>query len=474
MSKVSVLIPTHNRADLLKRAIQSVLDQTYTDFELLVIDDRSSDNTEEVVSSFSDQRIVYLKNTENSARTHCRPLNFGLTKATGDFIAYLDDDNEFEPIHLEILVTALKKGYDVAYCDSDIHTPDGNVQPSIAMDFDAQFLLRRNYIDTSNIMHTREMAFNVGGWDEEVTRFTDWNYCVRMMKWGAKFIHVPVTATKYYAHGGDTQSKRTEVRSWYDPSIGLHMFEPTFDPAGCFIFAGYLGENEKETNPKIAFMTKTYGRLDYTKQMYSSLESSTEYPFDWFVFDQGSEDGTVEWLKKLNPKFVKYSPENVGISKADNTLLDEIAKGDYQIVVHVDNDCQFMTGYWLESFVDLWKRNHKLYMSPYPEGLVHNPGGAPRLGYAYIGPYLLEVTQHIGGFCAFIDARAYTDFRWKDKFKHGNQDWEASLSFAKDGYMPCYVPLHRVWHIDTTAGQQKKYKDYFERRKLEKTEQYEL
>jgi hypothetical protein len=80
---------------------------------------------------------------------------------------------------------------------------------------------------------------------------------------------------------------------------------------------------------------------------------------------------------------------------------------------------------------------------------------------------MIEVASHVGGLCAFIDANAYRNFRWKDKFLHGNQDAEASYEFKKMGYMPCYLPEHRVMH--NTARQRMELKDYFEKRKLEKT-----
>lgn len=473
--KVSVITPTYKRDDLLKDAIESVLAQSFTDFEYIIVDDGCSDDTKALVEGFNDNRIIYLRNEENPARTHCRPINVGLKHSKGEYIAYLDDDNVWDSFHLDVLIKGIERdNVDVVYCDMMVVQPDGSMQYGIQMDFDAQFLLNRNFIDTSEILHKREVAFGIGGWDEKVKRFTDWNFCVRAMKWGARFRRVPIAALKYRVHEGDTQSKRTEVRSWYDPTLGMYMFEPTFDPAGCYINAGYLGENKKETEPRIAIMTKTYERLDYTSRMWKSLIDSTDLPFDWYVYDQGSKDDTPEWLKKLskhrdNVK-VTYGTENIGISKADNHLLEKIAKEDYQIVVHVDNDCEFQTFGWLETLVDLWKRNHMLYMSPYPEGLVHNPGGSPRIGHASIGPYPIEVTQHIGGFCAFVDARAYRDFRWTDQFKHGNQDSEASMEFRKLGYMPCYIPVHRVMHMDTTEGQYRKYPDYFERRKKEKTE----
>lgn len=467
---VTVITPTYKRDELLKEAIESVLSQTIRDFEYIVVDDACSDATEQLVKSFQDDRITYLRNKENPARTHCRPLNVGLQQSSGKYIAYLDDDNTWYPFHLEVLLKTIEReDLDVVYCDMMVDNGE-TLSYGIQMDFDAQFLLNRNFIDTSEILHKREVIFGIGGWDEDVKRFTDWNLCVRMMKWGARFKRVPIAATRYRAHEGDTQSKRTDVESWYDPAFGMYMFKPTFDPAGCLIFKDYLGVNARETHPRIAVMTKTYERLDYTKRMWDSLNASTKYPFDWFVYDQGSKDGTVEWLGTVTPEYYFQSPRNMGITIADNHLVDKILTRDYQIIVHVDNDCEFMTFGWLETLVDLWKRNHMLYMSPYPEGLIHNPGGAPRVGTANIGPYPIEVTQHIGGFCAFIDARAYKDFRWTDQFKHGNQDSEASMRFKELGYMPCYIPVHRVMHMDTTVGQERKYGEYFERRKKEKTE----
>jgi len=470
--KISVITATHNRADLLPRAIKSVLAQTEDDFEYIIVADNCTDDTEKVIKGFKDKRIRYIKNEDNPAKTHCRPFNLALKEAKGKYIAYLDDDNEYYPYHLEILLDVLEKDKaDVSYCDMMTVQPDGELSQAIAVDFDGQFLLNRNFIDTSEIMHKKEVAFNIGGWDESVKRFTDWNFCIRAMKWGARFKRVPIVATKYYIHEGDTQSKRTEVESWYDPMYKMMMFKPPFDPVGDYIFRPFLGENPHERNPRVAIFTLTYGRIEYTKQMYESLKDSTKYPFDWFVFDQGSDDGTGDWLMdEVKPRYVHLNGSNVGITKASNHLLDKIQKIGYDVIIKVDNDCAFMTKHWLESLVDLWRRNHMLYMSPYPEGLVDNPGGAIRLGYSTIGPYSIEVTKHVGGLCAFVSSKAYDDFRWTDQFKHGNQDSEASKNFREKGYMPCYIPLHRVWHIDGTSGQKEKYPDYFERRIKEKTE----
>ena len=90
---VSVIIPTFNRAHLIGRAIKSVLNQTYQDFEIIVIDDGSTDNTGEIIRSFTDKRIKYIKKyKKNKGISVAR--NIGIKVARGKYIALLDSDDE--------------------------------------------------------------------------------------------------------------------------------------------------------------------------------------------------------------------------------------------------------------------------------------------------------------------------------------------------------------------------------------------
>ncbi len=92
---VSVIIPTYNRAHVLGRAIRSVLDQTYQDFELIVVDDGSSDHTGEVVATFADPRIHYLRHEKNRGAAAAR--NTAIKTAQGEYIASLDSHDEWLP-----------------------------------------------------------------------------------------------------------------------------------------------------------------------------------------------------------------------------------------------------------------------------------------------------------------------------------------------------------------------------------------
>ena len=103
---VTVYMPTYNRSDLLSRAIESVQDQTYSNFELIIVDDCSTDNTEAVVQAYKDRdsRIKYIKNSENLGA--CASRNKAIRAAQGEFITGLDDDDYFLPDRLERFIKA--------------------------------------------------------------------------------------------------------------------------------------------------------------------------------------------------------------------------------------------------------------------------------------------------------------------------------------------------------------------------------
>ena len=96
---VTVVLPTHDRAKLLRRAIDSVLSQDYQDLELIVVDDASTDDTQTVVQQFADQRIRYVRLADRQGATAAR--NAGISAARGEFIGFQDSDDEWLPGKLE-------------------------------------------------------------------------------------------------------------------------------------------------------------------------------------------------------------------------------------------------------------------------------------------------------------------------------------------------------------------------------------
>ena len=105
--KVTVVITTYNRANLLPRAVESVLAQTYTDYEIIIVDDCSSDDTQDVVAGFDDWRIHSFRHECNKGPSAAR--NTGIFNANGKYIAFLDDDDEWLPVNLEAQVHFMDK-----------------------------------------------------------------------------------------------------------------------------------------------------------------------------------------------------------------------------------------------------------------------------------------------------------------------------------------------------------------------------
>ncbi len=203
--EVSVIIPTYNRAHLLKRAIESVLRQSFDDFELIVVDDASPDNTPEVVESIDDGRIRYVRLKKNSGGPVAR--NTGIKKARGRFIALLDDDDEWLPHRLEVQIKKfeeLGREFGVVYGGFYyISQQDGRILgkrlPQFRGDVYKQFL-KENFVGSPTLLIRRECFKRAGLFDPKLTSSQDWDMWLRIAK-HYKFDYVDEIVAKYYVHG---------------------------------------------------------------------------------------------------------------------------------------------------------------------------------------------------------------------------------------------------------------------------------
>lgn len=103
--KFSIILPTHNRANMLHRALNSVAAQTYPDFELVIIDDYSTDKTKDLVEEYGDERFTYIRQEERTERVVA--TNRGMKEATGEWLCFLDSDDMYVPYYLEMLSMAI-------------------------------------------------------------------------------------------------------------------------------------------------------------------------------------------------------------------------------------------------------------------------------------------------------------------------------------------------------------------------------
>lgn len=198
---VSVVIPTYNRARLLRRAIQSVLAQTFTDFEILIVDDGSTDDTPAVVEGFDDARIRYLPQPENAGVSAAR--NRGLREARGAFIAFLDSDDTWYPHKLALQVPQMRDLPDdvgLLYCGVENDDGRGNcslVTPTHRGDLYRQLLLSNVLHGTSGVMIRRAVVATAGFFDEGIPAIEDYDYWLRVARF-FKFDFIAEPLIRYH------------------------------------------------------------------------------------------------------------------------------------------------------------------------------------------------------------------------------------------------------------------------------------
>jgi len=185
LPRVSVVMATYRRQDVLPCAIRSVIDQTMTDWELLVVDDEPSEATEGVIASFEDPRIRYLAHDRN--RGLCAARNTGIRNATADYIAFLDDDDVFLARKLELQCQVLDRSADsvgVVSCFERIHRSGGNtVVRGIRLEGNVHRALLRNDLIRMQPLMVRRVCFErVGFFDERLRMHDDYDMTLRLSR----------------------------------------------------------------------------------------------------------------------------------------------------------------------------------------------------------------------------------------------------------------------------------------------------
>ena len=227
--KVSVVVPTYNRAKILPRALDSVVAQTFTNFELIVVDDHSSDTTHRVVAKYADDaRVRALRHDRNRGQS-CA-LNTGISAARGEYIAFLDDDDEWVPsklaLQVEVLDAASSKVALVYGWRQDIderYQSRRTVRQTLRGDIFEQMLALETPVPPSAWLVRTPVARAIGGFDENVLA-NDVDFACRLSQQGWHFDYVPnVVLLKYRHSGGQMVDETPENLSRRAAFIRRHL-----------------------------------------------------------------------------------------------------------------------------------------------------------------------------------------------------------------------------------------------------------
>ena len=215
---VSVVIPTYNHARYLRRALQSVIDQTYTNWEAIVIDNHSKDSTDEIMASFADPRITYLKIHNNGVIAASR--NAGIREAKGEWIAFLDSDDWWTADKLKACCESINDKVDLIYHDLKIISDQPRfLRPKIIKSWQVKPLVlidlmaRGNAIATSSAVVRKKLLQQLNGMSEnaDIVAAEDYNTWLRIAQLTNKFKYVSKKLGFYQLHNQGISQKDMSI-----------------------------------------------------------------------------------------------------------------------------------------------------------------------------------------------------------------------------------------------------------------------
>jgi len=219
---ISVIVPTYNRPQLLKKALISILSQTFCDYEIIVVNDGGTPINEILNSIGSSNRITIINHFKNLGISTAR--NTGIKLSKGKYIAYLDDDDIYYPNHLETLVNCLENSeYKVAYSDacmiSQVHTNANTVKISksfpYSFDFSKDKILVHNISPTLCFMHNKACFSDTGFFNENLFANEDWDLWIRLSR-NYDFKHIKKVTAEFRRDISEKTITTTQSKEFYD------------------------------------------------------------------------------------------------------------------------------------------------------------------------------------------------------------------------------------------------------------------
>ncbi|PKL71728.1 MAG: hypothetical protein CVV29_09130, partial [Methanobacteriales archaeon HGW-Methanobacteriales-2] len=499
---VSVIMPTHNRANLIGDAILSVLAQKYPKWELIVIDDAGEDNTEDVVLSFRDDRIQYHKISSRKGNAIAR--NYGLSLAKGSVIAYLDDDDMWDPDALLIMVHSMRDGGKKTAYSAQMIWEGFNSKIRLGNRFKAvrfapfnrSLLENANYISMISFVHDARLVGELGCFDESLQRFVDYDLILRYTE-----NEVPSTVPcilSHYFEGRDTSGVSKSIdyhenlkkvrknmvdRTTWVESFSLNNEEHTLFGTSTITKDSHSSRIFNITIKPVQIIIPNYEAIEELEACVESIANNTNNPYEIIITDNNSSEKTRKKLDKLCSKFanVQWIPvdKDTGFSFAVNAGFEKVFSKKQDIVI-LNNDT-IVTPNWLEELQLILHENSNVSMVVPRQVLLAGNSIAQFHSPATLKTFEVDVSlsahhkniinpqfdkedglvelSYAPFFCVLIcyDAAIKTGLLDSRNGPHFRSDWiYCDALRRKTGKKIVYTPHSKVYHIQGVSTNKKK------------------
>jgi len=278
---VSIVVPTYNHSIYLKRALESIINQTYENWEVIVIDNHSTDNTFEVVANFKNNRIKYLKVHNKGIIAISR--NIGIKSANGEWIAFLDSDDWWTRDKLEICIQSINEKVDFIYHDLEIIANKSRIfsrkkikSRKLKKPVLIDLLTEGNAIGNSSVFVRKKFLDEINGIDEskELVAAEDYNTWLRIAKLTDQFVYLKKRLGYYLVHDQSVSKKDMSIPARYaikEFSGLLTQYQKTKQEAFLKYISGrfnFLNLNYKKSMEDLLFTLKNGGISLKVRSLY--------------------------------------------------------------------------------------------------------------------------------------------------------------------------------------------------------------
>ena len=294
---ISVIMPVYKGERFLREAIDSILNQTFTDFEFIIINDGSTDGTLEIIQSYSDKRIRLVNNESNQGIVAC--LNHGIELAQGEYIARMDADDISLPERFEKQIRFLEENPDVGVCGTWRKNIDANgdiigerTHPKEDYLIKWKLFLNTNPISHPTILMRADLVKSVGGYNEKFKHCEDYDLWRRLI-YKTKIYNIPEFLLSYRYHDNNitTTQQSTQMDNSKKIAIGL-MSELIVEPKKIELF---FSEKEKNKN----LYTKIYVMKNFQKYFIKKFKLKNE---EKKIIHELSSDLLIKYFHENNEK----------------------------------------------------------------------------------------------------------------------------------------------------------------------------
>lgn len=510
---VSVIIPTYNRPQKLEKTLQSIANQSYPAVEAVVINDAGDDVSSVIAHFEADLNIQHISLEENGGAGAAR--NAGLRAASGQFIAFLDDDDTFHPIHILALLSELTARPDCVGAYSDAFQVNAQAPNAEALetrkvvysfDYSPERMLVHNYIPILCLMIRRSTLDQAGLFDESLEAVEDWEWLIRVTGTG-ELVHLPFV-TAQYAHASEEKTRNTQnlerVQDLYKKIYSIHQARVTenilqdrstfyrsltgssleHDAPDLFSPAGIKPETDASLqrhiihkaeilDPQVDIVIPIYGQASLVKNCVESVLDTTNDAHLILVDDcsPGKEIQQLFASWKGHPRItLARTPGNAGFIGA--TRLGA-SLGTAPYILHLNSDTEAINSGWLGHLIpdddDIAVTGAKLLFPPSAPGLfagtiqhagvARNHLGAPyhpHLGHPADKPEAnipLDVNAVTGG-CMLIRRTIWEELGgWHPVFNKGVfEDVDFCWRVRAKGLRVRYIPSACLYHYESASG----------------------